>query len=171
MVAVSGALSTKYLSALEEVARSAGKSEELVDDVRQVYQFLRLPEGTRYMNLVKSGNSFKSLCKFFPAHIASWLSIVMREAATAAQLKPLLEYWLERNTSEFTAYCTTALPLDPELQSSITRRLQITYPDISVVYRTDPKIKGGIKFVLPHRVVDVTIATRLRALGCWLGVV
>lgn len=57
---------------------------------------------------------------------------------------------------------TTAIALEPKEQEEILKSLAETFHFSRPVFEVDPKILGGVKLILPDKIVDCSVARKLR---------
>ncbi|MCS7260442.1 MAG: ATP synthase F1 subunit delta [Anaerolineae bacterium] len=166
-------------SRLEDLARRYARAayqhttEGWLDNLRRVQE--RLAEPDKLQTLSDVGQPFSvrkaQLDALLPADIRedvrNFLYALLKEGqlglleAIIAELARLSEYGPE----VLVARVTTTIPLTDEEKAAFRERIHAAHGDrVDIEFRVDPSILGGVVVQIGDRVVDGSIAGKLRAL-------
>nr|WP_304578836.1 ATP synthase F1 subunit delta [uncultured Acetatifactor sp.] len=168
-------VSKTYGEALYEVAAEAGRTSELMEEIRCVGEILAAnPAFDELMGHpgIPKQEKLQVVEDVFRGRISDELAGLLEIVVTKERYKELpaiFAYFTDRVKEEQRtgmAYVTTAVELDAAQRQAVEARLLETsgYADMEMHYEVDASIIGGMIIRINDRVVDSSVRTKLNGL-------
>jgi len=169
---VASSIGRRYAQAYFDLARQQGKIPERRDDLARAVEILSTPEVADALANPRMGVSDRTRLALAvlegvgePARNLVRLLIERNRLSVLRELVETYDILTDRDSGVVRADVTTAIPVDEELKTHITRALgEKLGAAVQTEVRQDPAILGGLIIRIGDRVIDDSIATRLQQL-------
>jgi F-type H+-transporting ATPase subunit delta len=169
---VASSIGRRYAQAYFDLARQQGKIPERRDDLARAVEILSTPEVADALANPRMGVSDRTRLALAvlegvgePARNLVRLLIERNRLSVLRELVETCDILTDRDSGVVRADVTTAIPVDEELKTHITRALgEKLGAAVQTEVRQDPAILGGLIIRIGDRVIDDSIATRLQQL-------
>ncbi|HEY8756156.1 MAG TPA: F0F1 ATP synthase subunit delta [Candidatus Dormibacteraeota bacterium] len=169
---MASSIGRRYAQAYFDLARQQGKIPERRDDLARAVEILSTPEVADALANPRMGVSDRTRLALAvlegvgePARNLVRLLIERNRLSVLRELVETYDILTDRDSGVVRADVTTAIPVDEELKTHITRALgEKLGAAVQTEVRQDPAILGGLIIRIGDRVIDDSIATRLQQL-------
>ena len=160
-----------YADALYDLARDEGLAEEILPQITGAADLLG--ENEAYIRLLSAPNipkpeRLEALDQAFSGRVHSYVLSFLKllcERGHIRQLRACAQRYRGRFNEDrgvLEAVAVTAVPLRPDLQEKLARRLsELTGKQVDLRTRTDPSVLGGIRLEYEGIELDGTLRQRL----------
>ncbi|GAB6062648.1 F0F1 ATP synthase subunit delta [Deferrisoma palaeochoriense] len=168
-------IARRYAKALFELARDAGRAEEVGRELREIYELLSTNPELRATLLtpvlprrVKAEVLAALLERLGPSDLVANFLRVLLEARKLPVLSDILEAYealADEAAGRVRGEVLTALPLEPDeveaIRTALAKRLE---KEVQLSARQDPEILGGVVARVGNLVFDASLRTQLQRL-------
>lgn len=154
----------RCLRLLQTAAKAYNDTSNLPRSAIKLREFIISPIGKNYIITTTPQTLFQRLRDVFPQYVLAWLLAIIKAKYTINQIVLMLDYWIERNTTNFEVQCITSTEITNVLKKQITDKIKERYEMARTRYLVNPALKGGIKLLFPSFVLDNSLQSSLRRL-------
>ena len=163
-------VTTPYAEAFLQISNQLDQTEEIVSQVKEIYKALSSP-------ILEKESKKKIVTQLFSEKINQSLLNLLKLLADRQRigiLVPILERFLElyrENCNIALATVTSAVELSNKQKDLITQKISaIAGTDkLELVTKTDPTLIGGFVASVGSKVIDASLASKIRKLGLSLS--
>ncbi len=170
-----GVIAENYAQGLFDVALKAGSLEQIVDDIHGIAQLLRDQKDLAALfahRTIDTPRRDATLRKLFTGKIDNttlkFLLLLNRKRRLdqLLNISRALDLLSKQHRNEIDVEVISARPLTADQVASVTAKLTSVLKKTAVVHPfTDPTLIGGLKIRIEDRVIDASVASRLRRLA------
>ncbi|MDH3582818.1 MAG: ATP synthase F1 subunit delta [Phycisphaerae bacterium] len=170
-----GALANTYARALYELAAGEGSAAEAAHELAQIDALLDDQPDLRRLfahKTIGADRVGQSLTKVFENRVSStvfrFLMVLNRKGRLdqIGSIRQAFEQMLKRDRGEVDVEVYTAQPLSASQVAAVAARISTAIGKTAIVQtHTDPSLIGGLRIRVGDRLIDGSVATRLRRLG------